>query len=310
MEGRMAKHAKWTQADVPDQTGKVAVVTGANVGIGLELAKALALRGARVLFCCRDLQRGRAALDAMPRDASSKCDLIHLDLASLASVREAASRIRENHAQIHVLINNAGVMWHPRDKTADGFEVHLGVNHLGHFALTGLLMERLLVTENSRVVTLTGLAYAHYPIIQFDDLQLEDAYTPQAAYAQSKLANLLFAYRLQARLSRASAPTISLAAHPGAVQTDLLRHAALWMRVASALVGRFFSQVPAMGALPALRAATDPHVRGGHFYGPDGAREFRGYPVEVLSNEASHDVEMQRRLWDESERLTGVRFPI
>jgi NAD(P)-dependent dehydrogenase (short-subunit alcohol dehydrogenase family) len=306
----MAKHVRWTQADAPDQTGKVVVVTGANAGIGLELAGMLALRGARVLFCCRDPQRGSAALDGMPREASSKCELIQLDLASLASVREASNRIRANHPHIHVLINNAGVMWHPQDKTADGFEVHLGVNHLGHFALTGLLMDRLLATENSRVVTLSGLAYAHCPRIQFDDLQLEHAYSPEAAYAQSKLANLLFAYRLQARLTRAATRTISLAAHPGAVQTDLLRHAALWMRVASALIGRLFSQAPAMGALPALRAATDPHARGGHFYGPDGAREFRGYPVEVLSNEASHDVEMQRRLWDESERLTGVHFPI
>jgi NAD(P)-dependent dehydrogenase (short-subunit alcohol dehydrogenase family) len=307
----MTAAERWTLDDIPDQIGRTAVVTGANAGIGFETAKALAISGAHVLLCCRDLDKGKAALANMPEKARSRCDLVELDLASLRSIRKAADHIRSNHSRIDLLINNAGVMWHPRARTADGFEMHLGVNHLGHFALTGLLFDLMLSVAGSRVVTLTGLAYAHGSgKIGFDDLQLDHVYTPETAYDQSKLANLLFAYELQARLDAASAPTISIAAHPGAVQSDLLRHAALWMRVASRLIGRFFSQNPTMGALPTLRAAVDSRARGGDFYGPGGSSQFRGYPVKVTSNEASHDLDAQRRLWEVSEQLTRIHFPI
>ena len=297
----------WTAADVPDQSERTAVVTGANSGIGLETARVLAARGATVVLACRNVGSAQEAASWIRGDVQ----IVRLDLASLASVREAAEEIRAGHGHLDLLINNAGVMDVPHQRTEDGFELTFGTNHLGHFALTGLLLDRLLATEGSRVVTVSSIAHRR-GVMRFDDLQSEHGYKAGAAYGQSKLANLLFTYELQSRLEAAGAPTIALAAHPGNAST------ALW-RTSSPLERAFVSarlhvilfwlvQSAEQGALPTLRAATDPAVRGGEYYGPGGRFEFTGNPVRVESTDRSHDVEDQRRLWDTSERLTGVRY--
>lgn len=302
---------KWTAADVPDQTGRVAVVTGSNSGIGYEAAAVLADRGAKVVLAVRSLDKGCEARDrivATTPDADVR--LQELDLASLDSVRAAAEALRSAYEGIDLLINNAGVMWTPKQTTAEGFELQFGTNHLGHFALTGLLLDRLLDVPGSRVVTVASLAHRMLADIHFDDLQWERRYSRIAAYGQSKLANLLFTYELQRRLSAANAETIAVAAHPGGSYTELARNVPTVLHPAYRVVGPLIFQSAAMGALPTLRAATDPAVRGGQYYGPDGIGEQRGNPRLVLSSPRSHDAELQRRLWAVSEELTGVTFPI
>jgi NAD(P)-dependent dehydrogenase (short-subunit alcohol dehydrogenase family) len=299
----------WTSTDVPDQQGRTAVITGANAGIGLETAKVLAARGATVVLACRDLGKATDAADhiaaAAPR---ARVEPLHLDLASLASVRRAAERLRASHPRLDLLINNAGVMMTPYLRTEDGFELQLGVNHLGHFALTGLLLDRLLAVPGSRIVTVSSSGHRQGRI-DFDDLQSQRRYRRTAAYGQAKLANLLFTYELQRRLAAAGADTIAVAVHPGGVTTGLQRHLPLRMRVVSDLLMVAIGQPSAaMGALATLRAATDPAVRGGQYYGPDGRSGFRGHPVLLRSSARSHDAEVQRRLWERSEQLTGVTY--
>jgi NAD(P)-dependent dehydrogenase (short-subunit alcohol dehydrogenase family) len=302
--------ARWTEADVPDQSGRTAVITGANAGIGFETARALAAKGAHVVLACRD-QDGAAEAATQIRgwapDAGTQ--VIRLDLASLASVREAAAALLSACGRIDLLINNAGVMMPPRGTTTDGFELQLGVNHLGHFALTGLLLPRLLATPGSRVVTVSSGNHRSGRIA-FDDLQSERRYRRSAGYAQSKLANLMFAYELQRRLDAVDATTISVAAHPGLSSTRLARYLSPVARAFYEVVERPLAQSAAMGALPTLRAATDPGVRGGEYYGPGGRNEMKGYPTLVASSELSHDGDAQHRLWQESERLTGVTYAI
>jgi NAD(P)-dependent dehydrogenase (short-subunit alcohol dehydrogenase family) len=302
----------WTAADVPDQSGRTALVTGANSGIGLETARVLAGRGATVVLACRNVGSAQAAANRIRADAPrGDVQIVRLDLASLASVREAAEEIRAAHSSLDLLINNAGVMDVPYQRTEDGFELTFGTNHLGHFALTGLLLDRLLATEGSRVVTVSSIAHRR-GVMRFDDLQSEHGYKAGDAYGQSKLANLLFTYELQSRLEAVGARTIALAAHPGNAST------ALW-RTSSTLERAFVSarlhvilfwlvQGAERGALPTLRAATDPAARGGEYYGPGGRFEFTGPPVRVESSARSHDVADQRRLWEVSERLTGVGY--
>jgi NAD(P)-dependent dehydrogenase (short-subunit alcohol dehydrogenase family) len=301
---------RWTARNVPDQTGRTAVITGANTGIGYEAAKVLAERGATVVLAVRDVARGQTAADqiltAVPQ---AQIRVRHLDLASLASVKEAGEDLAATYQTIDLLINNAGVMWTPRRLTADGFELQLGTNHLGHFAFTGLLLERLLGTPGSRVVTISSQAHRSGRI-SFDDLHLEHDYRPHRAYAQSKLANLMFTYELQRRLAAAKAETIVVAAHPGLARTELVRYAPAPIRMLNLALGRLFSQNSAMGALPTLRAATDPAVRGSQYYGPSGAGETRGYPKLVDSNRISHNVAVQQRLWTVSEELTKVTYPV
>jgi NAD(P)-dependent dehydrogenase (short-subunit alcohol dehydrogenase family) len=304
---------KWTAAGIPRQDGRVAVVTGANTGLGFETAKALAAHGATVVLAVRDLDKGRAAaqriLAAAP-DATPQVSLQHLDLTSLDSVRAAAAELRAAHPEIGLLVNNAGVMYPPRQVTKDGFELQFGTNHLGHFALTGLLLDALLPVPGSRIVTVSSMGHKIRADIHFDDLQWERSYSRVGAYGQSKLANLMFTYELQRRLAAAHAPTIALAAHPGGSDTDLMRHLPTPLRVLSPLVMPLIAQSAAMGALPTLRAATDPGAQGGQYFGPDGFFETRGYPKVVPSSRLSHDTETQRRLWSVSEELTGVTFPV
>jgi NAD(P)-dependent dehydrogenase (short-subunit alcohol dehydrogenase family) len=304
---------RWTEADVPDQRGRAVVVTGANASIGFETARVLAQHGARVILACRDLVRAEDAANRIVRMIpNSEVETVHLDLASLDSVRNAAAELRGSKGRIDILINNAGVMEPPYERTVDGFELTFATNHLGHFALTGLLLERLLEEPGSRIVTVSSEGHAR-GTIDFDDLQSENGYEPAEAYYQSKLANLLFTYQLDCRLRAAGAQTMALACHPGIVFTNLYRtrsklERALLSRRMRLLNSRLVQSLR-MGALPSVRAATDRFARGGEFYGPPG-RGYTGYPVRVESSARSHDEEAQHLLWQESERLTGVRYAI
>ncbi len=302
----------WTADDVPDQHGRVAVVTGANTGLGFETAKVLAGRGAAVVLAVRDVGKGKQAADRMTGDVSVQ----ELDLTSLASVREAAAALHDRHPRIDLLINNAGVMYTPRETTQAGFERQVGTNHLGHFALTGLLLDLLLPVPGSRAVTVSSTGHRIRAAIHFDDLQWERSYSRIGAYGQSKLANLMFTYELQRRLAPHHT-TIAAAAHPGASDTELTQNMSGLVRntptVVRAPIHRLaplVTQPAARGALPTLRAATDPAVLGGQYYGPSGLGEVRGLPRLVTSSPASYDLAVQRRLWTVSEELTGVSFPV
>jgi NAD(P)-dependent dehydrogenase (short-subunit alcohol dehydrogenase family) len=297
----------WTAADVPDQAGRTAVITGANSGIGFETARVLAEHGAAVILACRDAVKAKDAAARIAHTApQAAVTVIRLDLASLASVREAADEIRASHDAIDLLINNAGLMVPPAGVTADGFELQIGTNHLGHFALTGLLLDRLLPVEGSRVVTVSSSSHRSGRI-HLDDLQSAGRV---AGYGQSKLANLLFTYELQRRLAAADARTAALAAHPGTSSTELTRNMPAALQMVNRAIGWTFTQSAQMGALPTLRAATDPAARGGEYYGPGGRFELKGYPRRVQSSARSHDESTQRRLWQESEQLTGVTYPV
>ncbi len=307
----MGDDPKWTAADVPDQSGRVAIVTGSNTGIGYEAAAVLARAGAHVVLAVRNPEKGNAALARIVA-ASPEADvtLQELNLGSLASVRRAADALRSKYPRVDVLINNAGVMWTAKQLTEDGFELQFGTNHLGHFALTGLLLDHLLPVRGSRVVTVSSVGHRIRAAIHFDDLQWERHYDRIAAYGQAKLANLLFTYELQRRLAAGGAPTIAVAAHPGGSNTELTRNIPTIFKPAVAVLWPLVSQSPAMGALPTLRAATDPGVEGGQYYGPDGLGEQRGHPKVVNSSAKSHDEELAGRLWTVSEELTGVTFPV
>jgi len=300
---------KWTTADIPDQTGRTAVVTGANTGLGYETATALAANGAHVVLAVRNIEKGKAAADLIARaHPGASVAIQELDLTSLDSVRAAAEQLRSNYDAIDLLINNAGVMMTPKSATKDGFELQFGTNHLGHFALTNLLLDRVLAAPGSRVVTVSSVGHRFARNgIRFDDLQWERDYSRVGAYGQSKLANLMFTYELQRRLR--GTDTIAAAAHPGGSRTELTRNLPPLVAAASTVLEPLFQSAD-MGALPTLRAATDPGVLGGQYYGPDGFGEQRGYPKVVASSSVSHDTGAQRRLWAVSEELTSVVSPV
>jgi NAD(P)-dependent dehydrogenase (short-subunit alcohol dehydrogenase family) len=301
--------AKWTTADIPDQTGRVAVITGANTGLGYETARALAEHGAHVVLAVRNLDKGKDAAARLTADGPrGEVTLQELDLTSLDSVRAASRQLRSDYDRIDLLVNNAGVMYTPKSHTKDGFELQFGTNHLGHFAFTGLLLDRLLPVAGSRVVTISSIGHRIRADIHFDDLQSEHGYNRVSAYGQAKLANLLFAYELQRRLAP-HGTTIAVAAHPGGSNTELMRHLPGWAAAVYPVIEPIL-QGATMGALPQLRAATDPGVTGGQYYGPDGFGGMRGYPKVVASSTKSHDAERQRRLWAVSEELTGVTYPV
>ncbi|MET9020964.1 oxidoreductase [Actinopolymorpha sp. NPDC004070] len=303
----------WTADHIPGLTGRTAVVTGANAGLGYHVALELARYGATVVLACRDPRRGEAALARIRRElARPDVELRPLDLGDLGSVRAFATDVTAAHPVLDLLINNAGIMALPRALTADGFEQQLGVNHLGHFALTGLLFTALSAADEPRVVTVSSQAHA-MGTIDFDDLMAEHRYGPWRAYGQSKLANLLFAFELQRRADRASMPLTSVATHPGYAATNLQNAAAqarrrAWVRHASAAVTRMVAQPAAQGALTTLYAATMPDVRGGEFFGPDSFGGSRGHPTRVKATAKAYDPETAARLWERSEELTGVTF--
>ena len=300
---------RWEADRIPDQTGRIAIVTGANSGLGLVTARELARKGALVVLACRNMEKGRAALaDVAAAATGPPPELEELDLADLSSVRSFAERFSGAHDGLDLLINNAGVMASPRRHTADGFELHLGTNHLGHFALTNLLLPLMEGREDARVVTLSSNAHKTVRGIAFDNLNGDRHYFRWNAYGQSKLANLLFALELDRRL-RASGSTVkSLAAHPGYTATNLQSAAApladrLVMKVTNAAVG----QSAEMGALPVLYAATEPGLEGGTYAGPDGIGEHRGHPEVVQPNRVARNEETARRLWEVSADVTAVR---
>ena len=299
----------WTTNDIPDQTGRTAVITGANTGLGYETAAALAARGAHVVLAVRNTDKGQAAADLISRRSPGASVAVQeLDLTSLASIRAAAEQLRAAHDSIDLLINNAGVMFTPRSTTKDGFELQFGTNHLGHFAFTGLLLDHIVAAPGSRVVTVSSVGHRFARNgIRFDDLQWEKDYSRVGAYGQAKLANLMFTYELQRRLRGTG--TIAAAAHPGGSRTELTRNLPPLLGAVTKLAEPLF-QPAEMGALPQLRAATDPGVIGGQYFGPDGFGEQRGYPVVVASTRVSHDTAAQKRLWTVSEELTGVTFDV
>ncbi len=303
----------WTANDIPDLTGKIIIVTGANSGIGYEAAKELARKGALIILACRNIPSAETAqMHIQSELTNARVEVMHLDLANLTSVRKFAEAFRRNYDRLDVLVNNAGIMMVPYGTTVDGFERQFGTNHLGHFALTGLLLDLLLGTPGSRVVNVSSVGH-RMGTMDFDNLMYAGGkgYMAARAYGRSKLANLLFTYELQRRFEAIRAEAMALAAHPGTSHTNLTSHmAGQWLIKLTQPLQAMWLQSAAMGALPTLRAATDPGVTGGQYYGPDGRMEQRGFPVVVQSNAASHNMDDARKLWDISEELTGVSFGV
>ena len=294
---------RWTSDNIPDLTGKIAVVTGANRGIGYETARALAAKHATVILACRNKPSGEAALrEVLQQHPDAKAEVLLIDLADLASIRSFWDQFTARYDRLDILVNNAGIMMPPFAKTKDGFESQFGINHLGHFALTGLLLDCIIHTPRARVVTVSSGGH-RFGRIDFDNLNAERGYDPNQAYAQSKLANLLFTRELQRRFDAAMLEAIAVAVHPGWTKTDLPVH---WPMVR--LLNPFIGQPPWMGALPSLHAATAPNVRGGEYYGPDGWLGLDGYPTKVQPSAASQDAVVAARLWEVSEQLTGVSY--
>jgi NAD(P)-dependent dehydrogenase (short-subunit alcohol dehydrogenase family) len=300
----------WTASDIPEQTGRVAVVTGANSGLGLITAREFARAGAGVVIACRDTAKGEtAAAEIRLQVPGADLDVRALDLADLASVRGFVARLGGERDQVDLLINNAGVMAPPRRTTVDGFESQFGTNHLGHFALTGLMLPFLLAAPAPRVVTLSSGAH-RIGKMNFDDLQGERSYNNWRAYGQSKLANLLFCFELDRRARAAGTELMSLAAHPGYAATNLqfAGPAAFYEKAIMTVTNRVLAQSAEMGALPTLYAATVPDLPGGAFIGPDGFMEQRGHPHIVTATGRAYDEADWRRLWEISEELTGVSY--
>ncbi len=301
----------WSIEDISDLSGKTIIVTGANSGLGFEIAKALALKDAHTILACRNLDKALAAqariLAVIPQ---AKVEVKSLNLADLASVKQFASSFQEKHQRLDVLVNNAGIMAVPYTRTVDGFESQVGTNYLGHFALTGLLIDPLFKTKGSRVVTVSSTSH-RLGQIDFNNLNYEGGigYSRLGAYRRSKLANLIFAYELDRRFKRVNANTVSVAAHPGLANTNIVHH---YDHLTIIKVLRFLFEwlVPPtfIGALPILKAAVDPEVQGGEFYGPGGYLRHRGNPKVVKSTRRSHNAAIARRLWAVSEQLTGVKY--
>ncbi len=299
----------WTTSNIPDIKGKVIIVTGGNSGLGYWSVKAFAEKGAEVILASRSIENGeKAKTEILNEIPEGKIEVAELDLADLESVRRFAKNFQQKHSRLDILLNNAGIMTTPYFKTKDGFEGQIGTNHLGHFALTGLLLPVLRKTPKSRVVNVSSMAHKQGKM-DFDNLLFENGkgYSPMKSYGRSKLANLLFTYELQRFFEGNKIESISVAAHPGVSQTELFRYLdeKWYFRMVRPLF-KAISQEGKMGALPQIRAAVDSDVKGGEYYGPSGFNELKGYPVKVQSNGRSHNEEDARKLWDVSEELTGV----
>ncbi len=305
----------WTASDIPDLSGKTIVVTGGNSGIGYEAALQFARKRADVILACRDLGKARTAAAQIAASASgAKVEVMELDLSNLASVRGFSDAFHLQHQALHVLCNNAGVMAIPYRQTADGFEMQFGTNHLGHFALTGLLLDRLLATDGARVVNVASGAH-RMGKIRFDDLQWKNGYRKWMAYGQSKLANLLFTSELQRKVDAAGKKLLAVACHPGYAATNLQAvgpkmSGSSMMESLTELGNRLLAQSAAMGALPTEYAAVAPDVHGGDYIGPDGMAELWGNPVRVGRSAAAQDAAAASRLWEVSEQLTNVHYAL
>lgn len=294
----------WTLDQAGKQDGRVAIITGANIGLGLQTAQALAGKGCHVVLACRNLDKASAAkAEILQHYPKAKIECLQLDLCSLKSVREFAAKFTEKHQHLDLLINNAGIMMPPYSLSEDGFESQLAANYLGHFALTGLLLPLLDKTPGARVVSLSSLAH-NWSGMRFDDLQFSHGYNKRKAYGQSKFACLMFAYELNRRLQKSGSKTLSVAAHPGVSATNLGQHIPRILGMFLPLIG----QPAADGALPTLYAALGKDIQGGDYCGPSGLQQMRGAPIKVGSNRASRDEATAKKLWNVSEALTGVRF--
>jgi NAD(P)-dependent dehydrogenase (short-subunit alcohol dehydrogenase family) len=308
----ISANINWTTNNIPDLAGKVIIVTGANSGIGYEAAKELARKGAQTILACRSVDKAQRALNQIRVEIpNAKVEFLQLDLASQKSIHEFADAFKSKYDRLDVLVNNAGIMMVSYGLTEDGFERQFGTNHLGHFALTGLLINLLKNTPNSRVVNVSS--NGHYQgHMDFNNLMFKNGkgYSRMGAYARTKLANLLFTYELQRRFEVMGINSIATAAHPGLTNTALADHffgVKLLRPIFGPVLGRVL-QDAAMGALPTLRAAVDPTARGGEYYGPDGPGQTSGYPIMVRSNQSSHNESDARQLWVTSEKLTGINF--
>ena len=299
---------EFTLSDIPDQSGKTAIVTGANTGIGFEIARHLAMKGARVVLACRDEDKARDAIAEIAADApGASLDFLALDLADLDSVARAAQQAKEEE-RIDLLVNNAGVMMPPLGHATAGTELQFAVNHLGHFALAAQLVDKLAEDGGGRVVVQSSIAHKSGNI-DFDNLDASKYYARSPFYSQSKLANLLFALELDRRLRAAGSPVASIACHPGVAATELTRHigfAALFTPVMKIVLN-----TPEQGAIPALQAATDPEAQGGDYYGPRGLLEARGNTSgRAYATRRARDEALAKKLWERSEELTGIDFRI
>lgn len=300
----------WTTDNIPSQKGKTILITGANSGIGFEASKILSKKGAQIIMTARNLQKGNEALKAIKKeDPNAKIDLMSLDLADFHSIRNFSDEFHSKYAKLDVLINNAGIMNPPkREVTKQNFEVQFGTNHLGHFLLTGLLLDILKSTPNSRIAVQSSIVHkteSMKPDIYFADLNFEKTYNRDQAYAQSKLANLLFAYELDRRLKVNNIKTIVTAAHPGYTKTNLQANSGFMMAV---IMNNILAQNVKMGVLPILRAATEENVRGSEYFGPTKTMEMRGYPELVKSSDKSYDKDLAKKLWEVSEKLTNLKY--
>lgn len=304
--------SNWTKEQIPNQTGRIALVTGANSGLGFETTRLLAAKGAHIVMAVRNMSKGETARDAVLKETpTASLELMPLDLGSLNSVREFAQAFLAKYDHLHMLFNNAGVMAMPRSETEDGFEMQFGVNHLGHFALTGLLLPAIVNTPDARVVTTTSTAQ-YTGDVNFDDLMGEQSYSRYGAYSQSKLANVLFAFELQRKFEQAGVNAQSFTAQPGLAQTELQKNTvrnsgSAWERIIYGIIMPTLAQSAEMGALAQVRPAVEPGARGGTYYTP---RRFHvvGYPVERQADAKAYDLERARKLWQVSEELTGVRY--
>ncbi|MFW9778184.1 MAG: oxidoreductase [Candidatus Heimdallarchaeota archaeon] len=301
----------WTTDEMPDQSGKIVIVTGANSGIGYEAAKEFTRKGAETILACRNIGKAAKAAKKINKEIpNAKTVVMELDLNSLKSVYKFAEGFKQKYSKLNVLLNNAGIMFVPYKTTEDGFETQVGINHLGHFALTGLLFDLLKNTPGARVVNVSSNGHAMGKMeFREDAFIYKDGkgYSRMRAYGRSKLSNLLFTYELDKRFKESNIDAIAVAAHPGLSNTNLVRQ---WYARILKPFYFFFMQSAAMGALPSIRAAVDPDVKGGEYYGPGRMRGQRGPPVRVRSNAASHNTEHAKKLWELSEKLTGVTFPI
>jgi NAD(P)-dependent dehydrogenase (short-subunit alcohol dehydrogenase family) len=303
---QMARH--WSLEDAGSQSGRVAIVTGANTGLGYETALALAGKGARVILACRNQEKAEAAKQRVVASRpSADVEVRTIDTGSFDSVRKFADAFRHDYQRLDLLINNAGIMITPHFRTPDGYEGQFGVNYLGHFLLTGLLLPTIVKTPKSRIVSLYSVA-ANWGGIHFDDLQFEKRYDANKAYSQSKMACLMFALELNARLRRAGRDTIAVAAHPGFSQSDLSRHLALPVRLALSLVGTLFMQSAAQGALPTLYGTLGTDLRGGEAVGPSKRKETVGPPAVARPPAEALNADKRERLWSVSEKLCGIQY--
>ena len=306
---------KWTEKNLPDLTGKTIIITGANSGTGFAATKFMSAKGATIIMACRNPDKANRALQSIKNDnAEAKLDFIQLDLSNLASIKHFSEEFKKKYSSLDILINNAGMSQTPDIKTEDGFEMQIGVNHLGHYALTGYLMDRLVNTKDSRVVTMSSMNHEQ-GIMNFDNLFLEGEYHQMKAYEQSKLANLLFSYELHRRLAQAGVSVESIAAHPGFVKSNIMKSNEYTQRsfgftMMFNVFNLLLAMTPSMGSLGIMRAATDRTLKNGDYVGPTKVGGFRGLPKLLTSSEGSYNDKDAKKLWEMSEQLTGVKYII